>query len=54
VATVRKPLLTYIHTHTLVDAGPLLMLNNLVEFMEQATDTCADTTDYIVVLASEG
>jgi len=37
-----------------VDAGTLLMLNNLVEFMEQASDTCADTADYIVVLASEG
>jgi len=37
-----------------VDAGTLLMLNNLVEFMEQAADTCADTADYIVVLASEG
>jgi len=36
-----------------VDAGTLLMLNNLVEFMEQASDTCADTADYIVVLASE-
>jgi uncharacterized protein Yka (UPF0111/DUF47 family) len=36
-----------------VDAGTLLMLNNLIEFMEQAADTCADTADYIVVLASE-
>jgi predicted phosphate transport protein (TIGR00153 family) len=36
-----------------VDAGTLLILNNLIEFMEQATDMCADTADYIAVLASE-
>jgi predicted phosphate transport protein (TIGR00153 family) len=37
-----------------VDPGTLLMLNKLIEFMEQAADTCADTADYIVVLAGEG
>jgi uncharacterized protein Yka (UPF0111/DUF47 family) len=37
-----------------VDVGTLLMLNNLIEFMEQAADMCADTADYIAVLASEG
>jgi predicted phosphate transport protein (TIGR00153 family) len=36
-----------------VDAGTLLILNNLIEFMEQAADMCADTADYIEVLASE-
>jgi predicted phosphate transport protein (TIGR00153 family) len=36
-----------------VDAGTLLLLNNLIEFMEQAADMCADTADYIAVLASE-
>jgi predicted phosphate transport protein (TIGR00153 family) len=36
-----------------VDAGTLLLLDNLIEFMEQAADMCADTADYIVVLASE-
>jgi len=37
-----------------VDAGTLLILNSLVEFMEQAADTCADTADYISILASQG
>ena len=36
-----------------VDAGTLLILNSLIEFMEQAADMCADTADYITVLASE-
>jgi predicted phosphate transport protein (TIGR00153 family) len=36
-----------------VDSGTLLILNNLAEFMEQAADTCADTADYIAVLATE-
>ena len=36
-----------------VDPGTLLILNSLLEFMEQAADMCADTADYIVVLASE-
>lgn len=48
---IKKLFIKYAHQ---VDAGTLLMLNNLVEFMEQAADTCADTADYIVVLASEG
>jgi len=37
-----------------IDPGTLLILNNLIEFMEQAADTCADTADYITVLTSEG
>jgi uncharacterized protein Yka (UPF0111/DUF47 family) len=37
-----------------VDPGTLVILNNLAEFIEQAADMCADTADYIVVLASEG
>jgi len=37
-----------------VDPGTLLILNSLIEFMEQAADMCADTADYIAVLASEG
>jgi len=37
-----------------VDSGTLLILNNLIEFMEQAADVCADTADYITILASEG
>jgi predicted phosphate transport protein (TIGR00153 family) len=37
-----------------VDPSTLLILDNLLEFMEQAADMCADTADYITVLASEG
>jgi predicted phosphate transport protein (TIGR00153 family) len=36
-----------------VDSGTLLILNNLAEYMEQAADTCADTADYISLLATE-
>lgn len=36
-----------------VDPGTLLILDNLIEFMEQAADMCADTADYIVLLSSE-
>jgi predicted phosphate transport protein (TIGR00153 family) len=36
-----------------VNSGALLILNNLLEFMEQASDMCADTADYIAILASE-
>jgi predicted phosphate transport protein (TIGR00153 family) len=46
----KKLFIKYAHQ---VDAGTLLILNNLIEFMEQAADMCADTADYIVVLASE-
>jgi len=37
-----------------VDPATLLMLNSLIEFMEQAADMCADTADYIAILASGG
>jgi predicted phosphate transport protein (TIGR00153 family) len=30
----------------------LIIFNNLIEFVEQAADMCADTADYIVILAS--
>jgi uncharacterized protein Yka (UPF0111/DUF47 family) len=46
----KKLFIKYAHQ---VDAGTLLILNNLIEFMEQAADMCADTADYIVVLAGE-
>ena len=36
-----------------VDSATLLILNNLLEFMEQAAEMCADTADYIAILASE-
>jgi predicted phosphate transport protein (TIGR00153 family) len=43
----------FIKLSSQVDSGTLLILNNLAEFMEQAADTCADTADYIAVLATE-
>jgi len=43
----------FIKSTSQVDPGTLVILNNLAEFMEQAADMCADTADYIVVLASE-
>ena len=36
-----------------IGSGTLIILNDLAEFMEQASDTCADTADYIAVLAKE-
>jgi len=48
---MKKMFIRYAHQ---VDPGTLLILNNLIEFMEQAADMCADTADYIALLASEG
>jgi predicted phosphate transport protein (TIGR00153 family) len=48
---IKKLLIKYAQK---VDSGTLLILDNLAEFMEQAADTCADTADYIAVLAAEG
>jgi len=36
-----------------IGSGTLIILNDLAEFMEQASDSCADTADYIAVLAKE-
>lgn len=35
-----------------LNSGALIIINNLLEFMERASDTCADTADYIRMLAS--
>lgn len=35
-----------------VNCGAMVILDDLVEFIEQAADMCADTADYIVMLAS--
>ena len=35
-----------------VNAGALVIFDDLIEFIEQASDMCADTADYIVILAS--
>ncbi len=35
-----------------LNAGALIVLDDMIEFIEQAADLCADTADYIVVLSS--
>jgi len=35
-----------------INAGAMVILDDLIEFLEQAADQCADTADYIVILAS--
>jgi predicted phosphate transport protein (TIGR00153 family) len=35
-----------------MNCGSMIIFDDLVEFVEQAADMCADTADYIVILAS--
>ena len=35
-----------------INSGALIIFDDLVEFLEEAADMCADTADYIVTLAS--
>lgn len=35
-----------------VNSGTMVIFDDLVEFIEQAADMCADTADYIVILAT--
>lgn len=35
-----------------MNAGAMVIFDDLIEFLEQAADQCADTADYIVILAS--
>lgn len=35
-----------------MNAGALVIYDDLIEFIEQAADMCADTADYIVILSS--
>ena len=37
-----------------VDPAVLMILKDLADFIEQAADTCADTADYVRVLAARG
>ncbi len=37
-----------------INCGAMVILDDLIEFIEHAADMCADTADYIVILASEG
>lgn len=36
-----------------MNAGVIVIFDDLIEFIEQASDMCADTADYIAVLANE-
>lgn len=36
-----------------INCGAMVIFDDLVEFIEHAADMCADTADYIVILASE-
>lgn len=35
-----------------INSGVMVIFDDLIEFIEQAADMCADTADYIVILAS--
>ncbi|MEM2419953.1 MAG: DUF47 family protein [Candidatus Bathyarchaeia archaeon] len=35
-----------------MDSGSMIIFDDLIEFIEHAADVCADTADYIVILAS--
>jgi uncharacterized protein Yka (UPF0111/DUF47 family) len=35
-----------------INCGAMVIFDDLIEFIEQAADMCADTADYIVVLSS--
>lgn len=37
---------------SVVNCGAMVIFDDLIEFIEQAADMCADTADYIVVLSS--
>ena len=38
---------------TKINCGAMVIFDDLIEFIEHAADMCADTADYIIVLASE-
>jgi uncharacterized protein Yka (UPF0111/DUF47 family) len=35
-----------------INCGAMVIFDDLIEFIEQAADMCADTADYIIVLSS--
>ena len=35
-----------------MNCGAMVIFDDLIEFIEQAADMCADTADYIIVLSS--
>jgi uncharacterized protein Yka (UPF0111/DUF47 family) len=36
-----------------MDPGAAIIFDDLIEFIEQAADMCADTVDYIIILSSK-
>ncbi len=42
----------FIKYGTQINCGSMVILDDLIEFVEQAADLCADTADYVLVLAS--
>ena len=47
--TMKKLLITY---GKQMNAGAMIIFDDLIEFIEQAADICADTADYIITLSS--
>ena len=35
-----------------INCGAMVIFDDLIEFIEQAADMCADTADYILILSS--
>jgi predicted phosphate transport protein (TIGR00153 family) len=42
----------FIKYGTQINYGSIVIFDDLIEFVEQAADLCADTADYVIVLAS--
>ena len=42
----------FIKYGTQINCGSMVIFDDLIEFIEQAADLCADTADYVIVLAS--
>jgi predicted phosphate transport protein (TIGR00153 family) len=42
----------FIKYGTQINCGTMVIFDDLIEFVEQAADLCADTADYVIVLAS--
>jgi uncharacterized protein Yka (UPF0111/DUF47 family) len=47
---IRKSFAIYVDQ---IDTSTLLLLNEMAGFIEEASDVCADTADYISILAGE-
>ena len=43
---------TFVKYGKQTNCGSMIIFNDLIEFIEQAADLCADTAEYVVVLSS--